>query len=50
MINIVKTILIIWSIILIYKAIAENDTEIAYDHLYDGTLIGLLGILIKPII
>lgn len=46
MINVFKIIMIIISFILILKAIEKED----FDYLFDGTLIGLLGILIKPII
>jgi hypothetical protein len=45
MIYIIKTILIILSINKTYKAIVNED----FNYLYDGTIIGLLGILIKPI-
>jgi hypothetical protein len=45
MIYTIKTILFIWSIHKLYKAITKED----FDYLFDGTFIGLLGILIKPI-
>lgn len=45
MIYIIKIILIILSISKIYKAIINED----FNCLYDGTLFGLLGFLIKPI-
>lgn len=42
---IIKTILIILSMSKIYRAIINED----FNCLYDGTLFGLFGILIKPI-
>mgnify|MGYP003291582606 CR=1 FL=1 len=45
MIYLIKLILIICSFILILKAIIKED----FNYLYDAILIGLLGILIKPI-
>jgi hypothetical protein len=44
MIYLIKSILIICSFILILKAIIKED----FNYLYDGTLFGLFGILIKP--
>lgn len=45
MIYVLKTILIIGSIVLICKAATNED----FNYLYDGILLGLFGILIKPI-
>lgn len=46
---ILKAILIIYSIISLCRTLTEKDTGKAFSYLFDATLTGMLGILIKPI-
>lgn len=49
MIYFIKVILVIFGIYKLYKIATENNTQKAYEHLYDLTIMAIIIFLVEPI-